>query len=213
MSVTTTWQKVLIDTNVIIKIINYKKNGKEVNEFAHRLVDYLSKSKAQVTDRKTAERQLFISSISIAELIDSSQATGTNKTDLIVRALDANNVEIVDFDEDVANIYNLAFIDKLGVKYQKEFLSKWGDENSKVNREILTKDLMILGCALYKEVDAVLCIDKGMYRIGVECGVNMIYIEPDYFHQNDSYIFEFFYSKCDKDLKVKRNSNISLDVF
>ena len=61
---------------------------------------------------------------------------------------------------------------------------------------------MILGCGLYKDVDAVLCFDKGMYRIGTECGINMVYIEPKYFNYNDKYVFEFYTTNCDKDLKV-----------
>ncbi|MFG6685220.1 PIN domain-containing protein [Mariniflexile sp. HNIBRBA6329] len=202
MGITTSWKKILVDTTVIVKVISYKKYGKEINEFANKLMEYLADTEAQITDKKTEKRQIYVSSISIAEIIDSSQPNGVNKTKLIVQALNADNIEIVDFDEDVADLYNIEFIDKLGVNYQKDSLSKWGELNSKVNREILTKDLMILGCALYKKVDVVLCFDKGMYRIGRECGINMVYIEPKYFNHNDSYIFEFYTGVCDKELKV-----------
>ena len=69
---------------------------------------------------------------------------------------------------------------------------------------------MILGCALYKEVDVVLCFDKGMYRIGRESGINMVYIEPKYFKYNDTYVFEFYKGACDKELIVWVNKKKTL---
>lgn len=202
MGITTSWKSILIDTSVIIKVINYKKHKKEVNEFAYKLIDYLSSTNAQVNDKTTKKRQLFVSAISIAEIIDST-SSAADKTRKIVQALNASNLEIIDFDEDVADIYNIKFIDKLKVQYQKDILKKWGVDYNKVNKEILTKDLMILGCGIYKNVDAVLCFDKGMYRVGRECGINMVYVDPKFFDYNEIYIFEFFQKKCDKDMIKK----------
>ena len=200
MGITTSWKRILIDTSVIIRVINHRKNKKEENKFANQIVEYLSNTEAQVTDKKTTQRSLFVSAISIAEIIDSAQAENGNKTKMIVEALNAKNLEIIDFDEDVAEIYNLQFIEKLGVDYQKNALSRWGVDYTKVNREILTKDLMILGCGLYREVDAVLCMDKGMYKIGRECGINMVYTDPKYFNYNETYVFEFYTIVCDEGL-------------
>jgi len=198
---TTHWEKILIDTTVIVKVINYKKHGKSIHEFANHLMEYLANSDAQITPKKTAKRKFYVSAITIAELIDATQPVSTNKTKLIVQALNANNLEIVDFDEEVADVYDLSFVSKLGINFPRGLLSKWGGTNSKPNREMLTKDLMILGCGLYKEVDAVLCFDKGMYKIGREFGINTVYIDPKYFNYNDKYVFEFYASSCDKDLK------------
>ncbi|SDS06067.1 hypothetical protein [Gramella sp. MAR_2010_147] len=200
------WQRILLDTSVLIRVLDFKKNGKPANEFANSLVEFLSNTEAQVSDNKKAKRRYYISSISIAEIIDSTQPSSSEKTKLIIQALNANNVQVIDFDEDVANIFSLEFVEKLGVNYAKDILSKWGEINSKVNREILTKDLMILASGIYNDVDAYLCVDKGMYKLGREVNLEMVYVKKEFFNFNDKYFFEFYKQKCDTELKVSSSS-------
>jgi predicted nucleic acid-binding protein len=194
------WQKILIDTSVIIRVIHYRKNQKESNKFANFLIESFSSTDAQINDKKKKPRVFYVSAISIAEMLDSSMNT-SSKTELIVQTINAENVEIIDFDEDVANVYDVDFVKKLGVNFLDDCICKWGENtNSKPYRECLTKDIMILSCGVYNNADAYITADKGMYRIGREAGLNMVYLNDAYFNYNEKYVFEFDQSKCDSEL-------------
>lgn len=192
------WGNILLDTTIIITALNYKKKGAQVNKFAYDLLKYLSTTNYQKSSANQVSRQFNVSAISIAEILEKTEES-VSKSQKIVQALNANNLTILDFDEDVANIFNNNFYEKLGQKNQNDILKRWGEGVSKDNRQALNNDLMILASGLYMNVDVVLCMDKGMYKIGTECGIKMIYVNEKYFKYNSTYFFEYFSNLSDKD--------------
>ncbi len=194
------WEHILLDTTVLIRVLDYKKNKKAANEFYNSLIEFFANTDAQIDDKKTRKRKFYLSAITIAEILDPKMVDDIEKSKQIIQALNTNNLEIISFDEDASNVFNFEFIKKLGVNFPSDIISKWGIENSKPNREMLTKDLMILACAKLYNVDAVLCVDKGMFKIGKEFGLNMVYVDPKYFDYNSSSFFHYNSAFCDKEL-------------
>ena len=200
------WGKILIDTNVLIKVLGYRKTGREDFKFYYDLLAHLASTQYQKSNGTTADRSFFISAISIAEILERVEE-GSKKSQNIIHALNANNVTVVDFDEDVADLFNTEFCEVIGKQKMNDLLSKWGESVTKGERESLTKDIMILASGMFMEMDACLCYDKGLYRIGRECGVNTIYCLPEFFRNSGDTFFEFYAANCDKALNTIPKSN------
>lgn len=193
------WGNILIDTSVIIRAINYVKNKKVENKFCYDLIKYLSETKFQKSESSTVERRFFVSSITIAEILENT-TNDISKSQKIIQLLNAKNLTILDFDEDVANIFNGTFCDNLGQKNQDNILKRWGQHPTKDLRQSLNNDLMILASGLSQNIDVVLCFDKGMYKIGKKCDLHLAYLNENYFHYNETYFFEYYSQKSDADL-------------
>ncbi|MES2411650.1 MAG: hypothetical protein V4535_09440 [Bacteroidota bacterium] len=194
------WSRILIDTSVIIRTINYAKNQAEANKFVYETIRHLADTKCQ-SEKGLNDRKFYVSAISIAEILMKLDDK-VKKSQMIIKAFNANNITIVDFDEDVANIFNSDFCDAMGVKAQNDILTRWGEEPSKKNRDALTNDIMILASGLSVDIDIVLCIDKEMYKIARECGINAVYVDEKYFNVSGSNYFEYYSTSSDKDFNV-----------
>lgn len=197
----TNWGKILLDTSFIIRVINYAKNQNPVNEIFSDLMKYLSLSKYKVSANRSENRFFYISSITIAEILGKYEDS-TEKSKVIAQSLNANNIVIIDFDEDSANIFNTSFCEKIGAKNQSELLTRWGKEDSKGNKQAINNDLMIMASGVLNEVDTVICVDKGMYRLGKDIGLNMIYVKEEYFQRSSTNFFSYFQTEADKDLLI-----------
>lgn len=190
------WGKILLDTTAVIKVLDYLKNKKEENLFYYETIKNLTETKYQYEKsnkgNKQGEnyRQFFVSAISLAEILCRLE-NGVKKSQHIVKAFNAKNMTILDFDEDVANVFNVEFCESMGVKVQNDILQRWGESPSKNNRQALTNDIMILATGQYHEVDVILCVDKGMYKIAREHGLNVAYLDKKYFKISGSNYFEY----------------------
>lgn len=198
----TNWGNILLDTTFVIRVINFAKNQKEDNRLCYELMAYLSSNKYQVTASKSDERSFYISAITVAEILGRYEDT-VEKSKVIAQSLNANNITIIDFDEDSANIFNTKFCEKLGKKHQDDILKRWGENNSKDHRQAINNDLMILASGISNGIDTVICVDKGMYRIAKELGFNVIYVKEKYFNRSGNNFFTFDAIKADDDLLIK----------
>ena len=72
---------------------------------------------------------------------------------------------------------------------------------------------MILASGICNDVDTFVCVDKGMYRIGNQMGLNMAYVKEEYFNRNTSNFFTFESQLCDEEILIKEKKKYKdLDV-
>lgn len=208
------WGKILLDTTVVIRAINYAKNQHIDNKLCFDLFRFLTDNKYNSSHNNISDRTFFVSAITIAEILEYAN-TGVRKSQKIVQALNAKNLVVCDFDEDCADVLDKDFCELLKKDNASELLQRWGGIGGKNEREGLTNDLMIISTGISVGADVFICQDKVMYKIGREIGLNMVYMDEVFFSTNGSLFFEFFTSEADKKFNVtpKEDDDIDIGIF
>ena len=112
------WKTILLDTTVIINVLLALNGSKdEVCNLSLGLIKFLSKNKTA----KNQDRVFLVSAITISEMLQNYE--GDEKTvKKILRAIDSQNVEIISFDERIAEFMKANYHELLGVKKQNKLI-------------------------------------------------------------------------------------------
>jgi hypothetical protein len=191
------WKKIFLDTTVLASLFRSEKKEKDESQdwFVRRLINYLTNTKS--SDGKS--RLLMLSTITLSELI--SNEPDPDKVSSVLRVLNSENVEIVDFDVETALECNA----RMGVKFSKGHLhpiaTKMGfaTQELMVAREWITRDYMILVSAFTNNADVVLTADKKTFYpasrefVSVYC----VLTYPDLFDYGDQYFTRYHDDKVE----------------
>ena len=190
------WTKIFIDTGALLEL--YKSKGSNPDnraQFVGRLFDYLSQSQSSKGDRT-----FYLSPITLSEIL--TIETGEDKIRKAVDALHNSNLEFVPFDEEIASQLNADLWEYLGRDKLNEIARQQGTQESKlaIAREIINKDLMIIGSSKFKECDIILTGDKNFYSLAFSTGVYCAYCDERYFDISGKYITRYNHPLSEKEL-------------
>lgn len=185
------WRRILLDTTCLCSLfrseISILKNSQDL--FVRKVIEYLSSHKTSEGD----DRIFLVSSITIAEMVTNEE--NSDKVRRIMKVLDSKNLEIVDFDVEVA----LAFNAQLKPRLNKEHLHKRAMEigfetnDFALAREWITKDYMIAMCGIENNSDVILTADKNtFYPIILDVpNSNCVLTFPELFDVTDEYVLAY----------------------
>ena len=193
------WRTILLDTTVIINALHALNGSQdEVCNLSLGLIRFLSKNKTT----KNQDRVFLVSAITISEILQNNE--GDEKiVKKVVRAIDSKNVEIISFDERIAEYMKSNYHELLGVKNQNKIIPTLNiDQRNFVQiREWITKDLMILATGHYSEADVILTNDhKTMYELSKKVDVFCALTRPHFFDVKGENFFTYERIKADKEL-------------
>ena len=155
------WRKILLDTTVLCSLFRSEKSNSNVghDKFVRKLIDYLTSNKTSDGE----DRIFLISAITLAELLTKEE--DLYKIKRIMRVLQSNNIEFVDFDFEVGMAFNLNLKDKLEKKQLHLRAKEIGfkSQDFAMAREWITKDYMIAMCGIVNNSDVILTADKNTF--------------------------------------------------
>lgn len=115
------WERILLDTGVIIKLIHSLDEKCQDTEklFVKHLVNALLIPRPPEKDKPKSERVFCISAITLSELLYKAQEN--EKTLQIIRALNTANVEFLPFNDEVADYLTVNYHPYLGKQALNSF--------------------------------------------------------------------------------------------
>ncbi len=158
------WKVIMLDTSIICALFT-SENTKVKDDrilFTRELIDYLNNSKA--SDDKP--RKFIISSIVISELL--TRENDSEKIKKVLRVLDSDNVEFVDFDLETSLLFNNQLYPYLANKELNKLASSFGFKSHEymMAREWITRDFMIIMSGVSNKADVILTADyKTFYQL------------------------------------------------
>ncbi len=184
------WQKILLDTTIIISLFNAEADGvkDDVILFIKKLVNYLGSSKTGDNN----ERIFYISTITLSELL--TRENDAEKIKRILKVLNSQNVEFIDFDLEAALHFNARLYNKLSKDSlhdkAKEF--GWKQNDYMMAREWINRDYMIIMSGVVHQADVILTADKkSFYPLTAEAGIFCALTYPDLFEYTDQFIIQY----------------------
>lgn len=166
------WENILLDTGIIMAL--FRGQDPAIKDERYLFVKNAIKFLSTSTTQTKKARKFLISTITISEILSREQ--DTEKIKRIMKILDSENIEFVDFDLSTSLLFNHDLYPHLANKNMnmlaKEFGFKTGDYM--MAREWINRDMMILESAKNANVDIVLSLDKNTFlplanKINVPC--------------------------------------------
>jgi len=198
------WKRILIDTSIICNL--FRSEGKDVTDktiiFSNQLITFLTNQKS--SDLK--ERTFLISTITISELLTKEQ--DSEKIKKILRVLNSDNVEFIDFDLETSLTFNRYLYPHLSRSELHERAKELGFKTHEymMAREWISKDLMIICSGIEKGADVVITADKNtMYPIANDLNIFCVLAFPELFEVFGTAIMGYQYDKVEAYLKEKSN--------
>jgi hypothetical protein len=198
------WHDIFLDTSIILAYFRSLRDDQDVVcNFVGKLIHQL------VTQKSSAnrERNFYISSITISEILEKSQ--NETKAAKIVRLLNSDHVNFHPFDNDVAEYMVKSYHKLLGTENLSRIAKElsWPEHELKAGRQWIEKDLMILATAQYLECDTILTIDKNtMIPLAEKVGYFAASCYPENFElsENGKTIFHYNRPKAKKVVKREK---------
>ncbi|WP_298531105.1 hypothetical protein [uncultured Algibacter sp.] len=158
------WKVIMLDTSIILALFTSEKEGVTDDRvlFTRELIDYLNSSNA--SDKKP--RKFLVSSIVISEIL--TRENDSEKIKKILRVLDSENVEFVDFDLETSLLFNNQLYPHLGSKTLNKLAESYGFKSHEfmMAREWITRDFMIIMSGASNKADVILTADyKTFYQL------------------------------------------------
>ncbi|ASE62574.1 MULTISPECIES: hypothetical protein [Chryseobacterium] len=187
------WENILIDTSILCALFAFVEgNSTDVRfNFVHTLVKYLSTSKTS----SSKDRRFLITSITVSEIL--SKENNSEKVKKIIKSLDSNNVEFIDFDLDTSLLLNHDLYEYLPKAKLNEFAASMGFKTGDfmMAREWITKDMMIIENGKNSNVDVILtCDKKTFYPISEKCCVFTALAYEEYFNHEHGIMLSYKHS-------------------
>ncbi|EFK36863.1 Uncharacterised protein [Chryseobacterium gleum] len=186
------WENILVDTSILCALFKAVDEG-SVDEqflFVKKLMHYLSNTKTG----NSKDRRFFITSITVSELL--SKEDDREKIAKIVRILDSQNVEFIDFDLGSAFLLNNDFREYLSRKKLNNFAAEMGFKSGDfmMAREWISKDMMIIQNGKFANVDVILTCDKNtFYPISEKCSVFTALAYEEYFKHDHGIMLAYLH--------------------
>ncbi len=173
------WETIMLDTSVIINLFIAQQTGS--TDPVTRLVDDLISGFSNRPTHSTKKPRTFlVSSVSVSEIL--GKEVGQDKIMKILKALNSNNVEFVDFDVDAALIMTDIGQRWLGNKELHRFAKEigWMEHELILAREWITRDHKIIACGIASKAHAILTCDrKTFFPIAKQMGAPCAIVHPD----------------------------------
>lgn len=155
------WKVIMLDTSVIISLFNSENENVTDDRilFTRELIDYLNSSNS--SDDKP--RKFVISTISISEIL--TRENDSEKIKKILRVLNSDNVEFVDFDLETSLLFNNELYPYLANKTLNKLAESYGFKSHEfmMAREWITRDFMMIMSGKQNNVDVILTADHKTY--------------------------------------------------
>ena len=180
-------RRVFLDSTIIADLLNIPNIGRYSKKVQDRintvkcLVESLSGNKSM-----SGERTFIISTISIAEVFQTSDKNKDQVYDAIQMILNTNNLEIISFNRSVSITHNSVFKEIISDKEIQRLKSETGYKGSEhVNvKELIRKDYLIIATAINQKVDILFTCDNNFNLISRKLGLNSFLAEKDNFVWN-----------------------------
>ncbi|QEC68574.1 type II toxin-antitoxin system VapC family toxin [Panacibacter ginsenosidivorans] len=185
----TGWEKILLDTTVIINLFLAKKGSNDpICLFIQKLMSYL-------VNNNTAsgkERQFYISTITLSELL--SDETERELIMQVLSVVNSKNVELIAFDDKIGVEIANSLSHHLSRTELHRFAQEigWKTHELMMAREWINRDYMIAMSGKNRNIDLALTADhKTFYpicrNIDLECAV----CEEEFFNVGGINIYEY----------------------
>lgn len=189
------WKTIMLDTSVLVALFNSENTNitDDTILFTRELIDYLNSSNSG--DNKP--RRFLISTITLSELL--VKENDQEKIKRIIRVLNSDNVEFVDFDFDTGLLFNKELYTHLSKNKLHEYAREMGFKSNDfmMAREWITRDFMIIMTGVSNNVDVVLTADKKTFfplTIKVNSFCALTYRK--YFEKPFSSVIKYYHDKA-----------------
>jgi predicted nucleic acid-binding protein len=198
------WNKIFLDTSILCNL--FRSEFPDVSDptvlFVRKLISFLSKNKAS----GNKDRVFLISTITISELLTREQ--DSDKIKKILRVLNSENVEFVDFDFETSLTFNRVLYPYLSKDALHARAKEFGFKVHEfmMAREWISKDLMILCSAAELGADVVLTVDKNtMYPQANDLNIFCALAFPELFTVFGTAVTSYDTEKVESFLSPQKN--------
>lgn len=190
------WERIFLDTSIICCLFNSEKTTStdDTIQFVRKLIDYLNNYKSE----NSKDRTFIISTITLTELL--VKENDGEKIKRILKVLNSNNVEFVDFDLEIALRFNAVLYPHLAKPKLHEFAREFGFKSGDfaMAREWIQRDFMILMTAIQNGVDAILTTDKRtFYPLSQKLNEPCVLCYPNLFKIEGNIMMGYYNEKVD----------------
>tara|TARA_R100000935_G_scaffold46100_1_gene69289 strand:+ start:1541 stop:2185 length:645 start_codon:yes stop_codon:yes gene_type:complete len=194
------WEVIMLDTSVLVALF-HSENPKTVDDdvlFTRELIDYLNSSNSG----ENKPRKFIISSISISEIL--VKENDQEKIKRILRVLNSDNVEFVDFDFETGLLFNKELYVHLSKEKLHEYAKEFGFKTNDymMAREWITRDFMIIMSGVSNKADVILTADKKtFYPLAIKANAFCGLTYRKYFEKPHRSVTKYYHNEVLKDNK------------
>jgi predicted nucleic acid-binding protein len=183
--------RIFLDTSILIDLFNTSEKN-EKTRFVRSLLNSLNET-PQV---KGKQRMFYISAITIGEMVKFASKSSEEVLMDLLKVLQAQNLEIVQYSDDVALHQNILFKEYLSKKKLNQLIEKLMlfPGNYVLAREYISRDFMIISSAHKINADVIITSDKRTFHpIATDLNIFCVVAEKSNFQTSISgeKVYEF----------------------